>query len=51
MKFRFSLSKFMENSLIGYYNYYYSKCGARGKIQFNFNNINNLDFKILKILS
>ncbi len=42
-KFRCLLSKFYENSNTGYYNCYDSKCSGRGKIQFEFDKLKNLD--------
>ena len=37
------MSKLYENSNIGYYNCYDSKCCGRGKIQFEFEKLKNLD--------
>ena len=42
-RYRFSLSKYNENICTGYYNCYYSACKGRGKIQFDFDKIINLD--------
>ena len=42
--FRFSLSKFYEKTNTGYYNCYDTQCHARGKMQFDLDNINNYDF-------
>ena len=42
-RYRFSLSKYHEKICTGYYNCYDSACKGRGKIQFDFDNIINLD--------
>ena len=42
-RFRFSLSKYIENTNTGYYKCNDSQSAARGKIQYNFENINELD--------
>ena len=44
-KFRYSLSKYISKTFTGYYNCYDSQCSARGKIQFDFEQIDN--FKML----
>ena len=44
LKFRYSLSKFIQKTNTAYYNCYDSKCGARGIIKFDSNAINNYDF-------
>ena len=42
-KFRFSLSKYIPETKTGYYKCYDSECKAIGKIQFNYEDILNLD--------
>ena len=44
LKFRYSLSKFIDKTNTAYYNCYDSTCNARGIIKFNEDNINNYDF-------
>ena len=46
MVFRYSLSKYIAKTYTGYYSCFDIRCGARGIMKFNFNDIKNKDFHI-----